>query len=110
MNSTPRFPVIAISRGDSFLVLDEPIRRCSYAGWRNGYFDGLAFFDGDGRLWPTRASLRRRLRFCDRFRRSLPVDVRYGRPRDDAREEAVGMLETLVDDDPDDLYDQRSRC
>lgn len=104
--ASPRYPVIAISPGDSFLVIDEPIRECSYVAWRNGYFDDLVLFDLDGRLWPTRAELRVRPRFFQRWtNRSLPVHVYAGLPRDDAHEDAVRLLERIVDDDTTDLYD-----
>lgn len=102
----PTFPVIAISPGDSFLVIDEPIDRCSPRGWRNGYFDDLVVFDSDGLLWPIRASLPRPLRFYDRFRRSIQVEVEYDEPRAGARSEAVALLEALLDEDETDLYDQ----
>jgi hypothetical protein len=106
VNAEPRFPVIAISPGDSFLVIDEPIAHCSAHGWRRGYFDGLVFFDSAGLLWPTSTSLPRPLRFFDRFRRSIPVAVECHDPRAGAQSEAVALLETLVDEDETDLYDQ----
>lgn len=106
MNTGPRFPAIAISPGDSFLVIDEPIQHCSAQGWRNGYFDNLVFFDSAGFLWPTRASPRKPLRFYDRFRRRIPVTVHYGQPQPGAQPRAVALLETLIDEDDTDLYDQ----
>lgn len=98
--------MIAISPEDSFLVIDEPIVHCSATGWRNGYFDDLVFFDSAGLLWPVHASLRRPLSFFDRFRRAIPVDLEYGEPKTSAQAKAVAMLETLIDEDDSDLYDQ----
>ena len=106
MNTVPQYPVIAISPGDSFLVIDEPIVQCSARGWRNGYFDDLVFFDSAGLLWPTHASLRNPLSFFDRFRRAIPVDLDFGKPEMEAQAKAVAMLETLIDEDDSDLYDQ----
>lgn len=57
-------------------------------------------------MWPVHASLAKPLGFFDRFRRTLPVNIRYGQPADDATQEAVAMLEQLVDGDQTDLYNQ----
>ncbi|MEW6756299.1 MAG: hypothetical protein AB1505_35810 [Candidatus Latescibacterota bacterium] len=107
MSDQPAFPVIAISPGDSFLVMNSPDWRCSRGGWHGGYFEGLILFDSAGRLWPTKAALERPFGLVDHiFSRVLPVQLNYGHPQDGKTADAIAMLEALVDADPDDLYDQ----
>ena len=107
MSDQPVYPVIAISPGDSFLVMNSPDWRCSRGGWQSGYFEGLVLFDSAGRLWKTDATLERPFSFIDRiFSRVLPVRLKYGHPQDGKTADVTAMLNALVDGDPDDLYDQ----
>ena len=62
MVQSMRFPVIAISKNNSFSVITEVETSCNALGWKKGYFEDLSYFDSSGRLWPvTKASLSRKM-------------------------------------------------
>jgi len=103
-----RFPVIAISKNNSFSVITEIETSCSALGWEKGYFEDLSYFDSSGRLWPvTRASLSRKMTFIDRLlNRSFAVSLEFSEPQEDASELAKQLICELIDNDADDLYSQ----
>lgn len=104
MNIT--FPVIAIS--DSFLVVDELFNSCTTLGWRNGYFNSLNYFDSEGKLWPVvEAQPAREIGMLDKiFNKKIQINFKLGEPIIDGLAHAKKLLIELVENDPDDLYDQ----
>jgi len=108
MVQSMRFPVIAISKNNSFSVITEVETSCSALGWEKGYFEDLGYFDSSGRLWPvTRASLSRKMTFIDRLlNRSFTVSLEFSEPQENASELAKQLICELIDNDADDLYSQ----
>lgn len=103
-----QFPVVAISRNNSFSVIREVETSCSALGWRKGYFEDLTYFDSSGRLWPVaRASLSRKMTLIDRlFNRGFAVSLEFGESQENASELAKQLICELIDNDADDLYSQ----
>jgi hypothetical protein len=103
-----QFPVVAVSKNNSFSVITEVETSCSALGWRKGYFEDLSYFDSSGRLWPVaRASLTRKITFIDKlFNRCLAVSLEFGEPKENASELAKQLICGLIDNDADDLYSQ----
>ena len=99
------FPAFAISEGDSFSAVDSVIQRCSYSAWRNGYFDRLYYLDAIGLLWPVVAANRARIGLLHFLGKSIEVSVSLGDPIDDPAL-AKSLVCRLIENDPDDLYDQ----
>ena len=83
-----QFPVIAISKNNSFSVITEVEKSCTALGWKKGYFEDLSYFDSSGRLWPlTRASLSRKMTFIDRlFNRRFALSIEFSEPLENALE------------------------
>lgn len=80
MKERIRFLAIAISEGDSFLVVDELPMECKYTAWRrNGYFDDFYLFDSAGSLWHlSRAVPIRPFGFFDKlFGRALTFALEF---------------------------------
>lgn len=52
-----KFPVIAFNQG-IYMVIDEArtLTRCSAAGLKNGWFDGLEFVDVDNKLFKVKSA------------------------------------------------------
>jgi hypothetical protein len=106
MATTPRFPAIAISLGDSFNVAESMLDEASPRALKNGYFERLYFFDSNGELWrvvqvektsaPSKGPLGKR----------VGVRLSLSTPERPHISEVAEDLCRLVDEDPDDLYDQ----
>ena len=103
-----RFPVIAISKNNSFSVITEVETSCTALGWKKGYFEDLSYFDSSGRLWRvTRASLSRKMTFIDRLlNRRFALSLEFGKSKENASERAKQLIYELIDSDADDLYSQ----
>ncbi len=103
-----RFPVIAISKNNSFSVITEVEASCTALGWEKGYFEELSYFDSSGRLWPvTRASLSRNVTLIDRvFNRRFSLSLEFGEPQENALQLAKQLICELIDADADDIYSQ----
>jgi hypothetical protein len=103
-----QFPVVAVSKNNSFSVITEVETSCSALGWRKGYFEDLSYLDSSGRLWPVvRASLSRKMTFIDRlFNRRFAVSLEFGEPKENAAERGKQLICELIDNDADDLYSQ----
>lgn len=110
MNESITYPAIAISEGDSFLVVDEEPNECSYYAWqKNGYLDNFYLFDSAGCLWRlSGAEPTKPVRFFDKlYGRVLTFNMEFSPINDgDPMPQTVSMLVQLVKDDPDDLYNQ----
>jgi hypothetical protein len=108
MAENMRFPVIAISKNNSFSVITEVETSCSALGWKKGYFEDLSYFDSSGRLWTvTRTSLSGNMTFIDRlFNRRFALSIEFGEPQENASELAKQLICELIDGDADDLYSQ----
>jgi hypothetical protein len=103
------FPAIAVSRRDSFLVVDsiDNLTTCSTSGWRNGYYNELGLFDSEGSYWPIQASINNPPNILDRLlNRRIAVDLAAGEPELDSADRIVRFICDLIDNDPDDLYCQ----
>jgi hypothetical protein len=103
-----RFPVIAISKNNSFSVITEVETSCTALGWEKGYFEDLSYFDLSGQLWPVvSANISRKMTFIDRLlNRRFPVSLQFGEPQENASELAKKLICELIDNDADDLYSQ----
>jgi hypothetical protein len=108
-------PAVAVSRGNSFLVVRalDSLHRCSRLALVNGYYADLVLYDGAGRAWQViGATPARRLTRLGRwlartvYNPRVAVSVRYAEPRPYDLAELKHELTTLIDLDPDDLYDQ----
>ena len=108
-------PAVAVSRGNSFLVLRalDSLHRCSRLALVNGYYADLVLYDAAGRAWPViDATPARRLTPLGRwlartvYNPRVAVRVRYAEPRRYDLAELKRELTALIDADPDDLYDQ----
>ena len=110
MAATVTYPAIAVSKGDSFLVISAlcELTTCTPYALRQGYFQSLSVYDCAGLLWPVvSAAPSRPLSVWDRlFNWRITVSVQFGEPRDDAKDIVLELLCGLIDNDPDDLYDQ----
>jgi hypothetical protein len=103
-----RFPVIAISKNNSFSVITEVETSCTALGWKKGYFEDLSYFDSSGQLWPVvSANISRKMTFIDRlFNRRFALSLEFGEPKENASERAKQLICELIDNDADDLYNQ----
>ncbi len=110
MNSRIAFPAIAVAPGDSFRVISglDELSRCNFLAVRNGYFKQLFLFDSHGLVWPVaHAELDRPPSLWDRLlNRRFGVTLQFAEPRENGLEYAKSALCELIDNDPDDLYDQ----
>src|SRR5262245_57070999 len=105
--ATIAFPALAIA-WDSVMPVNAVQDRCSVVAWRRGYFRGLFYFDSNGLIWRvveatprTQPSLVQRL-----LNSKLRVDLRLDSPEHANLDEIKGRLVQIIDQDPDDLYDQ----
>jgi hypothetical protein len=101
-----RFPAIAFSPGDSFLVVHELPSIGTPLSFKRGYFSALQLYDSAGALWRViRAEPEIPLSSLDRLlNRRISIRLQLGPPeRPDVRTVA-NQLCALVDADPDDLY------
>jgi hypothetical protein len=80
----------------------------SFVALRNGFFEGLRFFDSAGVEWKVAAAVpRRKPGIVDKLlNRRVEMDLRMEPPREPALGEVAELLCSCVDRDPDDLYDQ----
>ncbi len=108
-------PAVAVSRGDSFLVVRalDLLHRCSRVALVNGYYTDLVLYDAAGQAWQViDATPARRLTGLGRwlartvYNPRVAVSVRYAEPRPYDLAELKHELTALIDRDPDDLYDQ----
>ena len=103
-----RVPALWIATEGSFEVMDEPLTWCSYAAYRNGYFQGLQVLDAAGDLWRVKdAILERQPTVLDRLlNRRLKVEVRLAGPERHPPSKLAELLCACVDRDPGDVYNQ----
>lgn len=80
----------------------------SVAAIRNGFFEGIRFFDTSGTEWRVESAVpQHRPGILDRvFNRTLTVDLQIGVQGSPAVADVAQDLCNCVDRDPDDLYDQ----
>jgi hypothetical protein len=103
-----KFPVLWIAKEGSFGVIHAPMKDGSFVAYRNGFFDGLRFFDSSGTEWEVRAAVpKRKPGALDRLlNRRIGMELQIGPPRQPALAEVAELLCSCVDRDPDDIYDQ----
>ncbi|MEJ2246216.1 MAG: hypothetical protein P8Y80_09115 [Acidobacteriota bacterium] len=102
------YPVIAISKFNSFSVVKEVEKSCNALGWGKGYFEDLSYFDNSGLLWPViKANLSKKINIIDKvLNRPLSVSLEFGDPRENALEFVKELMCELIDNDVHNLYDQ----
>ena len=103
-----KFPAVWIASEGSFGVTDEPLAHGSFLAFRNGFFDGLRFFDSSGTEWVVeRAVPSSAPGILDRIlNRRLQVELRFAPPCRASVNDIAERLCACIDRDPDDLYDQ----
>jgi len=103
-----KHPVLWIAREGSFGVIDTLMKDGSIAAYRNGFFEGLRFFDSSGSVWEVGAAVpKRKPGALDRLlNRRVEMDLRIEPSRQPALAEVAELLCSCVDRDPGDLYDQ----
>lgn len=96
------YPLIEFSRGDLVIVHDEiELRRCTRAGVRGRWFDGLVIVDSALRRWPV-TLLRTRADGVFRWLTGrLVADLELGQPGtvdlDDVRQLVLDVLQRHAD-------------
>ena len=107
-------PVIVVS---DVMWLKRDLRslgRCNRLAWVRGYFENVRYFDADGHVWrvdscrPTRPSGRLSRWLTHVYNPRMTVELTFAAPTPYALEDLAEILCELVDQDPDDLYDQRN--
>jgi hypothetical protein len=110
MANTISFPAIALSVGDSFLVVNElsAITSCTLSALHHGYYRRFSLFDTEGVLWPVKEAIPERpVNILDRLTdRVIRVTLDFDVPMQGEMSLIVEELCRLIDNDPDDLYDQ----
>lgn len=103
-----KFPAVWIANEGSFGVIDKPMVEGSFLAFRNGFFDGLCFFDSSGTEWVAeRAVPRSAPGILDRnLNRRLQVDLRFALSRQASVAEISARLCSCIVRDHEDLYDQ----
>jgi hypothetical protein len=105
MSQPIRFPAIEIS--NTFNVVDCITESASTVAWRKGFFTDLAYFDSDGRLWQVTAVPTRPATLLDRLLNSqIKATVTWVEFNGNGMAEAKRRLCAMIENDPDDLYDQ----
>jgi rubrerythrin len=105
MPGSIQFPAIEIS--NTFNVVHYAADSATTAGWKNGFFKSLVYFDSAGKLWITTAIAERVITLLDRLLNSrIKATLTFRQFPGDAMTEARQRLCALLDNDPDDLYDQ----
>jgi hypothetical protein len=103
------FPALAISRNETFLVVDAVPTSGTAKALRSGYFHRLAFLDREGRIWPVLRVHPREATLLDRIlNRAIPLTLFLGPPEVSVVADIAEHLCALVDRDPDDLFRQRT--
>ncbi|MEJ2109994.1 MAG: hypothetical protein P8Z37_08785 [Acidobacteriota bacterium] len=108
MDRKIEYPAIAISKYNSFFVVNKVQASGNVLGWEKGYFEELSYFDSSGRLWPVRkAVLSGKINIFDRIlNRPVSVSLEFGNPTENALEIAKQLMCELIDNDVDNIYDQ----
>lgn len=106
--SAPRFPVIAICPGDYFLAIDSlrPIEAVSARALCSDYLARLYLFDSDGQRWRIARFEQTDARVKGPFGELVRVELTLSTPEQVQLSVIVEELCSLVDADPDDIYDQ----
>lgn len=100
-----RFPAIELS--NTFAIADRVADSATAAAWRNGFFNRLAYFDSEGRLWDVHAVPQRPMTMLDRLLNSrIAATVTFTQAGGDGMAQAKRRICEMIDDDPGDLYDQ----
>jgi hypothetical protein len=104
-----QFPAIAVSEGDSFMVLRSLPQSGTARAIGSGYFRRLCFFDSGGLLWRVVAvHLENAPGLVVRFlNRTMGVGLFVGQPEPNRLGEVAASLCLLIDRDADDLYAQQ---
>jgi hypothetical protein len=102
------FPAVWIAEEGSFGVIDAPMESASFVAYRNGFFDGLRFFDSSGTEWVVvgAAPGRKPTWLVRLLNRRIPVTLEMAAPRRPDLADVAERLCACVDRDPDDLYGQ----
>ena len=105
MSQPIRFPAIEIS--NVFGVVLRLADSGSALAWRKGFFNDLAYFDSDGKLWCVTAVPTRPTTLLDRLLNSqIKATLTWVQFKGSAMDETKRRLCALIENDPDDLYDQ----
>jgi len=96
------YPVIECSRGHLVIVHGETqLRRCTRAGVRAGWFDGLVIVDSALRRWPVTLLQTRADGVVGWLAGRLVADLELGQPEtvdlDDVRQHVVDVLQRHAD-------------
>ena len=102
------YPAILIGKDGSIEVIDEPIKSCSWIGFKNGYFNDLLMFDSNGESWKVDGVvITKKPSIIDKtLNRKINIVLNLNGPiRININDIATKLCE-CVDKDPDDLYCQ----
>lgn len=96
------YPLVELSRGHVVIVHDATqLRRCTRAGVRAGWFDGLVIVDSALRRWPVTLLQTRADGVVGWLAGRLVADLELGQPRtvglDDVRQHVVDVLQRDAD-------------
>ncbi len=102
------FPAIWIASEGSFAVVDRPIESCSWQAYKNGFFEGLRFFDSADSVWAVDFAVPKTNPNAVERLLNRPVDlvIRLKPAANVSVSEVAELLCTCVDRDPGDLYSQ----
>jgi len=110
MDNSIEFPVIAISKNDSFEVITDwdDLCGCSWPAFKNGYYEDLSLYDSSGVMWQVLSvkPLSKPSLFSRLFNSTMNVDISIGKAVENAKDMALKYIFDLIDNDPDDLYCQ----
>ena len=96
------YPLIELSRGHLVIVHDETqLRRCTRAGVRAGWYDGLVIVDSALRRWPVTLLRTKADGVVGWLAGRLVADLELGQPRtvhlDDVRQHVIDVLRRDAD-------------
>lgn len=108
MKRTPVFPVLAIDPKGSFIGLPSAkyLETASPTALRNGYFERLYLYDSAGERWPIAEATPMSAPRHSVLGRVVDVRLTFGAPEAASTASIAEVLCSLIDLDPDDLYDQ----
>jgi hypothetical protein len=103
-----KYPAILIGKDGSIEVIDEPMKSCSWLGFKNGYFNDLLMFDSNGESWKVdEVVIIGKPSFIDKtFNRKLNIKLSLNGPIKYNINNIAAKLCECVDKDPGDLYCQ----
>ena len=103
-----RFPAVWVANEATFGVTDTPMVSGTTVAYRNGFWNGLRFFDTDGQEWRVvEATPDRAPSVIDRLlNRAIRMSLRFAGPRACPVQEVAEILCGCLDQAVGDLYTQ----